>query len=293
MKEIIRVHNLVKSYGKNRGVKNIDISISEGEWVGFIGPNGAGKSTLIRTLLGFVRPTGGSTEIFGMDSWKDRERIMEKVGYIPSEAIFYPEMSVDETLDYALDVHGVGNKTRKDELCTLLEVDRKKKIGELSYGNRKKVAIVSALSHSPSLLILDEPTGGLDPLMQAKFFSLLEEEHRKGTTIFMSSHILSEIEHHAERAIFIKEGEVILESKVSDMKGRSKKKVSVRGYVETEGVDGIREVKREGESISFLYSGSSDGLLEILGKGNVEDFTVTEPDLEEIFLHYYGKEERR
>ena len=287
MKYAIEIENLTKNYGKHRGVDSIDLCVKEGEWFGFIGPNGAGKSTTIRTLLGLIKPTKGESRVFGLDSWKESERIMEGIGYLPSEAIFYPEMSVKETLDYALSFFKNKDKIRQEELCERFQLDTKRKVGELSYGNRKKVGIVSALQHSPSLLILDEPTGGLDPLMQREFFNVLEEEHKKGKTIFMSSHILSEIEHHAETAAFIRNGKIILKKEVAEIAKNSARRVTLRGSINVESLDGIKEVVKSKDGMSFLYSGESKLLIEALGRGEVKDFTVTEPDLEEVFLHYY------
>ncbi len=257
-----------------------------------IGPNGAGKSTTIRTMLGLIKATEGKSTVLGMDSWKDREKIMEKVGYLPSEAIFYPEMTVSETLDYALSLHACKDRRRQKELSERLELDTERKIGELSYGNRKKVGIVCALEHNPSLLILDEPTGGLDPLMQREFFSMLEEEHRKGVTIFMSSHILSEIESHAETAAAIREGRIIVSGKVEEISKTNARRVSLRGKADISTLTGVKEVVEDKNGMSFLYSGEASALLEALYKGSVKDFTVTEPDLEEVFLHYYRKEEK-
>ncbi len=292
MKYAIEIKNLTKSYGKHRGVIDVDLNVKEGEWFGFIGPNGAGKSTTIRTLLGLIKPTKGECSVNGMDSWKMREIIMEDVGYLPSEAIFYPEMTVKDTLDYALSFFkGKDNKKQK-ELCERFQLDQKRKIGELSYGNRKKVGIVASLQHSPSILILDEPTGGLDPLMQREFFNILEEENGKGKTIFMSSHILSEIEHHAETAAFIRDGRIILRKEVAEIANNSARRVSLRGKVDLKSLNGVKEIQENKDGISFLYSGESMKLLDTLSKGNIKDFTVTEPDLEEVFLHYYKKEER-
>lgn len=292
MKYAIEIKNLTKSYGKHRGVIDVDLNVKEGEWFGFIGPNGAGKSTTIRTLLGLIKPTKGECSVNGMDSWKMREIIMEDVGYLPSEAIFYPEMTVKDTLDYALSFFkGKDNKKQK-ELCERFQLDQKRKIGELSYGNRKKVGIVVSLQHSPYILILDEPTGGLDPLMQREFFNILEEEHGKGKTIFMSSHILSEIEHHAETAAFIRDGRIILREEVAEIANNSARRVSLRGKVDLKSLNGVKEIQENKDGISFLYSGESMKILDTLSKGNIKDFTVTEPDLEEVFLHYYKKEER-
>ena len=292
MKYAIEINNLTKTYGKHRGVESVDLSVKEGEWFGFIGPNGAGKSTTIRTLLGLIKPTRGETKVNGMDSWLMKDKIMKDVGYLPSEAIFYPEMTVKETLDYALSFFGNKDGRRQKELCRRFQLDTKRKVGELSYGNRKKVGIVSALQHSPSLLILDEPTGGLDPLMQREFFNFLEEEHKNGKTIFMSSHILSEIEHHAQTAAFIRDGKIILKKEVSELSKTSRRKVSLRGSLDISGLQGVKEVVENKDGISFLYSGDSKVLLDVLSKGDIKDFTVTEPDLEEVFLHYYKREDK-
>ena len=292
MKYAIEINNLTKPYGKHRGVESVDLSVKEGEWFGFIGPNGAGKSTTIRTLLGLIKPTRGETKVNGMDSWLMKDKIMKDVGYLPSEAIFYPEMTVKETLDYALSFFGNKDGRRQKELCQRFQLDTKRKVGELSYGNRKKVGIVSALQHSPSLLILDEPTGGLDPLMQREFFNLHEEEHKNGKTIFMSSHILSEIEHHAQTAAFIRDGKIILKKEVSELSKTRRRKVSLRGSLDISGLQGVKEVVENKEGVSFLYSGDSKVLLDVLSKGDIKDFTVTEPDLEEVFLHYYKREDK-
>ena len=292
MNNAVSLEGLVKRYGKHRGIEGLDLKVKEGEWFGYIGPNGAGKSTTIRTMLGLIKATEGKSTVLGMDSWKDREKIMEKVGYLPSEAIFYPEMTVSETLDYALSLHACKDRRRQKELSERLELDTGRKIGELSYGNRKKVGIVCALEHNPSLLILDEPTGGLDPLMQREFFSMLEEEHRKGVTIFMSSHILSEIESHAETAAAIREGRIIISGKVEEISKTNARRVSLRGKVDISTLTGVKEVVEDKNGMSFLYSGEASALLEALYKGSVKDFTVTEPDLEEVFLHYYRKEEK-
>ena len=292
MNNAVSLEGLVKRYGKHRGIEGLDLKVKEGEWFGYIGPNGAGKSTTIRTMLGLIKATEGKSTVLGMDSWKDREKIMEKVGYLPSEAIFYPEMTVSETLDYALSLHACKDRRRQKELSERFELDTGRKIGELSYGNRKKVGIVCALEHNPSLLILDEPTGGLDPLMQREFFSMLEEEHRKGVTIFMSSHILSEIESHAETAAAIREGRIIVNGKVEEISRTNARRVNLRGKIDISTLTGVKEVVEDKNGMSFLYSGEASALLEALYKGSVKDFTVTEPDLEEVFLHYYRKEEK-
>ena len=192
---VIDITDLSKFYGKARGIEHVNLEIREGEIFGFIGPNGAGKSTTIRILLNLIFPTTGSARIMGMDVIRETKKIKQQVGYIPSDANAYTSMDVLEFLNYCMRFYRVQNgKDRITELAELFELDLKRKIADLSMGNRKKVSIVQSLLHSPKLLILDEPTTGLDPLMQAKFFELLRSENRKGMTIFFSSHILSEVQ---------------------------------------------------------------------------------------------------
>ena len=180
--EAIKTENLTKYYGKSRGVLELNLSVEQGEVFGFIGPNGAGKSTTIRTLLGLVSPTKGSAQIFGMDTVKNKEAVLQKVGYLPSEAIFYPGMKVKDILKLSADLRKKNCAAESKSLCERLQLDRNRKVDELSFGNRKKVAIICALQHRPELLILDEPTGGLDPLMQREFFEIIRERNRQGTT---------------------------------------------------------------------------------------------------------------
>ena len=175
--EAIKTENLTKYYGKSRGVLELNLSVEQGEVFGFIGPNGAGKSTTIRTLLGLVSPTKGSAQIFGMDTVKNKEAVLQKVGYLPSEAIFYPGMKVKDILKLSADLRKKNCAAESKSLCERLQLDRNRKVDELSFGNRKKVAIICALQHRPELLILDEPTGGLDPLMQREFFEIRKSNH--------------------------------------------------------------------------------------------------------------------
>lgn len=225
---IVQLNQLTKRYGKRRGITNISFSIEEGEIFGFIGPNGSGKSTTIRTLLNFIFPTSGSAKIFGKDCVKDAKAIRKSVGYLPSEVYFYDDMKVIDLLQYSAAFHGVKNPTRIKELATRLDLDLKRKIEDLSYGNRKKVGIVQALLHEPKLLILDEPTGGLDPLMQHVFFELLEEERQKGITLFFSSHILSEVQRLCDRVAIIREGELVQVDTIENLTKRSLKNVTIR-----------------------------------------------------------------
>lgn len=287
--EAIQTKNLTKFYGKSRGIRNLNLTVSEGDFFGFIGPNGAGKSTTIRTLLGMIQPTEGSASILGLDITKDKTKILEKVGYLPSEAVFYPGMRVREILKFSADLRKKDCKKNAEQLCERLQLDKNKKIRELSLGNRKKVGIVCALQHNPQLLILDEPTSGLDPLMQKEFFQILQERNQTGTTVFLSSHVLSEIQRNCSKAAIIRDGEVIACDSVEALSRTNAKRVVVHGSVDLSELNGIRDFQMENHSISFLYSGEMQALLQRFSEGCVEDLTISEPDLEEIFLHYYEK----
>ncbi|MBO7387167.1 MAG: ABC transporter ATP-binding protein [Lachnospiraceae bacterium] len=217
MNNVIEISHLTKSYGKNRGVIDVSLQVKEGDIFGFIGPNGAGKSTTIRSMLGFLKFKEGSIKILGMDSVKDREKILREVGYMPSEAWFYNTMKVSEVIKYAADVRGLDCSKEAEMLCERLKVDKNKRIKELSLGNRKKVSIVCAMQHKPKLFIFDEPTGGLDPLMQRTFFELIEEYVSKGTTCLLSTHVLSEVNKYCKNAAIMREGRLtMLESSQID-----------------------------------------------------------------------------
>jgi ABC-2 type transport system ATP-binding protein len=222
---IIDITDLSKFYGKARGIEHVNLEIGEGEIFGFIGPNGAGKSTTIRILLNLIFPSGGSARIMGMDVIRETKKIKHLVGYVPSDASAYASMNVHEFLSYFLRFYQVQHGMQRiAELSALFELDLKRKIAELSMGNRKKVAIVQSLLHRPKLLILDEPTTGLDPLMQAKFFELLRSENRNGMTIFFSSHILNEVQMLCRRVAIIKEGKIIQLEDIETLRKKQLKK---------------------------------------------------------------------
>ena len=288
--EAIKTMNLTKYYGKSRGIVDLNLSVKKGECFGFIGPNGAGKSTTIRTLLGLISPTSGNAQIFGKDITKEKESILQNIGYLPSEAVFYPGMKVKDVLRLSADMRKMNCTEEARKLCDRLQLNTSRKVDELSFGNRKKVAIVCALQSIPELLILDEPTGGLDPLMQREFFDIIRERNRNGATIFMSSHILSEIQRNCTRAAIIREGKIIACDSVDALAKTNARRVTVQGSVDLDGLDGIRDRMDIGGSVSFLYNGDMNILLERLSTGHITDLTVSEPDLEEIFMHYYEKD---
>lgn len=285
--DAIRTEHLTKFYGSARGIEDINLTVEQGDFFGFIGPNGAGKSTTIRTLLGLIRPSGGEARIFEMSMASDRRKILERIGYLASETAFYPGMRVRDVLKFAADLRKKDCSETAKQLCGRLQMDPSRRVDELSFGNRKKVAIVCALQHEPDLLILDEPTGGLDPLMQREFFEILRERNRKGATIFLSSHILSEIQRNCTHAVMIREGRIIAGGSVEELVHTGAKRVSVCGRIDLETISGVRDLKRTPDGVDFLYSGDMQALLHVLAKGEVRDLSVSEPDLEEVFLHYY------
>ena len=287
----IKTENLTKFYGKNRGITHVNLSVEEGDFFGFIGPNGAGKSTTIRTLLGLISPTKGSGQVLGKDIVKDRIEILSQVGYLPSEAVFYNGMRVGDILTYSAKLHKTDCKDEAKKLCERLELDTSRRVDELSLGNRKKVGIVCALQHKPKLYILDEPTSGLDPLMQREFYELLTERNKEGATVFLSSHVLSEIGRYCKHAAIIRDGEILVSDSVEKLGHTGVKRVTLQGAEDIPQIDGIKNVTNEKGSVSFLYSGNPKELLSHLTNIAFTDFTVTDPDLDEVFMHYYGKED--
>jgi len=283
----IETKKLTKFYGKSRGIVELDLTVKEGEFFGFIGPNGAGKSTTIRTLLGLIKSNHGTARIFGKNIAEKKLEILAETGYLPSEAVFYSGMRVLDILKLSADLRHTDCQREAKKLCERLDLDTSKKIGQLSFGNRKKVGIVCALQHNPRLCILDEPTSGLDPLMQREFFQILTERNQKGTTIFLSSHILSEIQRNCIRAAIIREGKMIACDSVETLAKTGAKRISIHGSVDLTGLPGIRDLQQTENSSSFLYGGDINLFLQILAKQRIEELSVSEPDLEEIFMHYY------
>jgi ABC-2 type transport system ATP-binding protein len=290
---IIDITDLSKSYGKARGIEHVNLEIEEGEIFGFIGPNGAGKSTTIRILLNLIFPTGGSARIMGMDVIRETKKIKRQVGYIPSDGNAYASMDVHEFLSYCVRFHQVQDGVHRiAELSAWFELDLNRKIADLSMGNRKKVSIVQSLLHNPKLLILDEPTTGLDPLMQAKFFELLRSENRKGMTIFFSSHVLNEVQLLCKRVAIIKEGKIIKLEDIETLRNKQLKRVLIQfegqanqQQFSIQGIDRI--ITKLDDTLAFMYSGGVNELVGSLAGMKIVNLTIEEPSLEEIFMHYY------
>ncbi len=288
---IIETHQLTKYYGRACGILDVNLAVEDGEIFGFIGPNGAGKSTTIRTLLNLIYPTSGSATIFGLDIVKDTKAIKRQIGFIPSEVNYYEGMTVDELLRYSADFYDSNSAARIPELVDVFEVDVSKDIADLSTGNKKKVSIIQSLLHRPKLLILDEPTSGLDPLMQARFFDILRQENERGTTIFFSSHILTEVEKLCKRVAIIKEGKLITVEDIETLRQKHLKRVQVELHQiftqEDFAVDGILSFEQKRQTANFLFAGQLNNLLHLLSQHDIRNISIEDPDLEEIFMHYY------
>lgn len=290
---IIEISDLSKFYGRARGIEQVNLLVEEGEIFGFIGPNGAGKSTTIRILMNLIFPSRGSARIMGLDVIRDTKKIKAQVGYIPSDANAYSSMTVLEFLSYCArfypDINGMQRIT---ELSEPFDLDLKRKIADLSMGNRKKVSIVQSLLHSPRLLIVDEPTTGLDPLMQSVFFDVLRAENQKGMTIFFSSHVLSEVQLLCKRVAIIRDGKIIQQEDIETLRKKQLKKVTTefanRPGVEEFGLSGIEQISVGPDNkLSFLFSGNINGLVQFLSAKPLVNLMIEEPSLEEIFMHYY------
>ena len=290
---VIEIRNLTKSYGKARGIIDVSFDVAEGEIFGFIGPNGAGKSTTIRTLLSLIRPTSGSATIFGKDCVKFAPEIAQNIGYLPSEVFYYDKMRVIDLLKYSASFYKKDCNKRIKELAEYMDLDLKRRIDDLSYGNKKKVGILQGLIHEPKLIILDEPTSGLDPLMQQKFFELLRQENQKGATILLSSHVLDEVQRLCSRVAIIKEGRIIKLENMNELTRDNYKKIAVTVDPAVDArfaLDGVTNVERKDGTVSFYFKGDINVVLKVLSEMHIRNLLVEEPTLEEIFLHYYTKE---
>lgn len=288
---VIETKKLTKFYGASRGIVDVTLTVEEGDLFGFIGPNGAGKSTLIRTLLGLISPTEGEGWVFGKDIRKEKTEILREVGYLPAEAYFYNGMKVGDILSFSAKMRGVDCREETKRLCERLELDTSRKVEQLSLGNRKKVGIVCALQHKPKLYVLDEPTSGLDPLMQKEFYTILKERNDEGATVFLSSHVLSEIGRYCKHAAVIREGKILVSDSVGKLGHTGVKRVTLRGVSEMPAITNVKDVKMENDTVNFLYDGKATELTRELCNVSFDDLCICDPDLDEVFMHYYAKEE--
>jgi ABC-2 type transport system ATP-binding protein len=287
---VIEVNRLTKYYGKARGIVDVSFQVDQGEIFGFIGPNGAGKSTTIRLLLCLIHPTSGSATIFGKDCIQYGPALRREIGYLPSEVFYYERMKVMDLLKYSASFYDRDCTQRMHELAELMELEMHRRIEDLSYGNRKKVGIVQGLLHQPKLLFLDEPTAGLDPLMQRRFFELIREENKQGVTVFFSSHILGEVQRLCSRVGIIKEGRIIEIADIRTLQQNNYKKVRVEAGAlgsALVGIPGLTNLEQDNGVVRFFYKGDINTVIRKIGEITVSDVTIEEPTLEEIFMHYY------
>lgn len=293
----ITLESLTKSYGKARGIVDLDLEIATGEVFGFLGPNGSGKTTTIRTVLDLIRPTSGTATVLGLDAQQHSLEIRSRTGYLPGELALYEEMTVHESLDYLVALRGGAGTDRIKELSDQFQLDLIRKIKDLSTGNKQKVGIIQAFSHEPELLILDEPTGGLDPLMQQNVYHLIDAARNEGRTVFLSSHVLPEVERIADRVGIIRQGKLIEVATVDELKDRAVRVVEVRFESDGPGeqilmeVDNVVSVEQRRTTVQIRIEGSMDALIKVLAGYEVVAMRSEEADLEEVFLDLYREED--
>ena len=286
----IETKQLTKNYGKSRGIEEVSFTVEKGDIFGFLGPNGAGKSTTIRCLLGMLHYDAGEARILGYSVGRDQKEILARVGYMPSEAMFYPSLRVKDVIKLAAEIRGVDCRQEAERLCNKLEVNTSKKVHELSLGNRKKVSIICAMQHKPELLIFDEPTSGLDPLMQEAFFELVTESNKQGASVFMSSHVLPEVRKYCKHVGIIKEGRLIQTDTVENLTKTGLRRIKITGISDLMGMDGMKDVKKSANELEFTYTGDVRMLISRLQGMPLQDILISEPSLEEVFMHFYEKE---
>ena len=293
---VIRADRLSKVYGRDRGVSELTFEVGEGEVFGYLGPNGAGKTTTIRTLLDFIRPTAGRALILGLESRRDAIEIHRHIGYLPGEFGLYERLTAREHLTYLGSLRGGADERSIHELAERFDLDLDVRIASLSHGNKQKVGLIQAFVHRPDVLILDEPTQGLDPLMQQAFYRLLHEARESGTTVFLSSHVMPEVEHVCDRVGIIRDGRLAAIEDIDELKGKALKMVEVRLATPApsgtfDRVPGVREAVAFGDRVRITIAGPIDPLVKTLARLEVVDLESREPSLEEIFLTFYGTAE--
>jgi ABC-2 type transport system ATP-binding protein len=289
---VIETTDLTKYYGTARGVEDVSFTVEAGEVFGFLGPNGAGKTTTIRTLLDLIHPTRGSASLFGLDSRRESVAIRARLGNLPGDFGFGRQGTGREAVALLARLRGLDGIGRAEALARRFRADLDRPLGQLSRGNRQKVGLVTALFHSPELLVLDEPTSGLDPLMQEEFLALLDEERERGCAVFFSSHELDEVERVCDRVAIVREGRLVAVERVADLVGRALHAVTVRlegsaDLGDLEAVSGVEDLRRDGGRISFTYAGEADAVLKALVRHRVLDVEIAHPTLEQVFLRYY------
>jgi ABC-2 type transport system ATP-binding protein len=290
---VIETHELSKRYGRVRGIEGVSMAVEEGEVFGFLGPNGAGKTTTIRTLLDLLHPTSGSATIFGLDSRRDSLTIRSRLGNLPGDFAYDPRLTGGELVTFLAEVRGMRDRGRADELAERFQADLDRPLGELSRGNRQKVGLVQAAFHDPELLVLDEPSSGLDPLMQEEFLTFVAEERGRGHTVFLSSHDLDEVQRACDRIAIIRDGRLAAIENVEDVTGRSYRHVTIEFADPVDGgefrrIPGVSDLVRTGSRLTFRLAGEVDPVIKAAARHTVTELELSHPTLEEVFLTYYG-----
>ena len=294
MTAVIKTEKLTKYYGKQRGIVEVDLEVRQGESFGFLGPNGAGKTTMIRTLLDHIRPTSGQATIFGIVTTQDPVAIHRRLGYLPGEFTLYDKLTGGQTLDYFANLRGGIDRSYQQRLIERLEVDPTRKFREYSKGNKQKIGLIIALQHRPELLLLDEPTSGLDPLIQQEFYAVIREAKVEGRTVFLSSHILSEVEKTCDRVAIIRDGQLARVDRTEALRDLAHHQVELifAGPVPTaefEALPGVTDVSAEDHILRMRVSGNITDVVRTAAKYELADFVSREPSLEETFLAEYSK----
>ena len=294
MTAVIETEKLTKYYGTHRGIVEVDLAVEQGEVFGFLGPNGAGKTTTIRVLLDLIRPTSGHARVFGIESSTDPVGIHRRVGYVPGEFALYDRLTGGQTLEYFANLRGGVDRAYQRSLVDRFELDPAKRFREYSKGNKQKVGVIVALQHRPELLVLDEPTSGLDPLVQQTFFTVLREAVADGATVFLSSHILSEVEKSCDRVAIIREGRIAKLDTVEGLRDLAHHQVELRfaGAVPTDAfasLPGVSEVEAEDHVLRMRVAGAITPVVQAAARYELLDFVSREPSLEETFLAQYGR----
>lgn len=293
---VLRLSSVTKTYGKSRGIADVNLSVVQGEIFGFLGPNGAGKSTAINVILDLLRPNSGRITVLGLDSRRDSVAIRRRVGYLSGDMTTDPGLTGAQYLDFASNLHGDVDKDYTKVLISRLRCETNKKIKSLSRGNRQKIGLVAALMHDPDLLILDEPTSGLDPLIQNEFHDIIRERKKHGKTTFMSSHVLSEVQAVCDRVGFIREGKLVRVSSLDELFSDAPRRVRVTYRTvapdsQLKKLEGVEKLKTIGKSRHFTFRGDYNELMRVLSVKPIQDVEILEPQLDELFMEYYAKPE--
>jgi len=291
--QAIIIESVSKSYGKVKALNHLNLTVEKGEIYGFIGPNGAGKSTTIRLLLGFLHANQGKISVLGYNPVTQETEIKKHTGYVSAESFMYADMKVSDLFRFTEYYYKIKAQEKIKKLVEILDIELNKRFEQLSFGNRKKVAIACALLHSPELIILDEPSNGLDPVIRINLYELLKEEQAKGATIFFSSHVLSEVQKFSTRIGLIKDGVLIKETKATDFTKVGYRQVRIESKnhppqrIDFSSMNGIAALETKGNTTQFLFSGDLNELIRLLGSMELISLDIEEPELENVFMHYF------